>query len=111
MLKAPLGRRDTRHPRVAAQGRHERPGKGLEGRLDDVVGVLARQQADMEGDPGVGRKGHEELLHELGVERADALGGNGQVDVGAPAAREVKGAQDQRLVHGDRRIAVAGDSP
>ena len=65
--RLPLVERDTRHPRVAAQGRHRAPeGKGLEGRLDDVVGVLARQQADMEGDSGVGRKGHEETPSRAG---------------------------------------------
>ena len=71
------------HPRGHAQG----SGKGLEACLNNVVGIGTIQLTNVQGQPAVGNR-HEELLHQLGVVRADLLAGNCQ------AVAEVGGDQN-----------------
>ena len=66
----PLGGGDA--AALDAGPRRAGPGHALEGRLQDVVGVLARAQADVEGQPGRRGEGPPELLGQLGVERRRA---------------------------------------
>src|SRR6266542_5187529 len=81
-------------PDGVAQG----PGDALERGLDDVVPVLPRQALQVEGDPGRGDEGPEELLGQLGVERADLLRRCLDLVDEERAARQVDGHLDEGLV-------------
>ena len=89
----------------------QRPAHALEDRLQDVVGVLPRQLADVDGGGAAAHEGQPEFLGQLRVEvphlRRRQLHRPAQV---VPAG-EVAGAQDQGLVHGQQELAVAGDAP
>ena len=76
-----------------------------------MVGVAAGQLPDMEGDLGVDGKGLHELVHQLGVEGANLLGGDVQVLIVPAPAGQVHGAQDQSLIHGQAQGGVAFDAP
>ena len=64
----------------------QRPRKGLESSLHDVVRVAPRQLAHVQGDASCVGQALEEVLHQLGLEAADALRGNLQAvaQVGPP---------------------------
>ena len=74
------------------------------------MGVGPIQLTDVEGQPAVVDHRHEELLHQLGVVRADLLAGNRQAvaEVGAPGA--VQGHLHQGLIQRCHEVTEAMDA-
>ena len=94
--------------RAAARGRAR---ERLEQRLDHVVRVLAVADLEVQVAQRGADEAAEELAPQLGVERPDppALERVGAVHE-RRAAAEVDRRRHQRLVHRDRRLAVAADA-
>ena len=92
----------TPRPVGALAGLGQRPGDALEHRLDDVVRVAARQQADVQRHARLRRQRAEEVRRKIGVELADAHAGKLQVVREERPAREVERDHRQRLVHGQQ---------
>jgi hypothetical protein len=65
--------------RVILGGLAKCAGEGLEGGLHDVVGVAARQLADVQRHPAGVDQRLEEMLHQLHIVGADPLAGELQV--------------------------------
>src|SRR3954470_9823725 len=68
-----LGGRHASHARVGLDGLAEGAGGGLEGALDDVVGVAAVVADDVQGEGAAGGGGAPELLGQAGAEGAEQL--------------------------------------
>src|SRR6202046_2032926 len=110
-LQHALRGRDAGRPRVAGGGRPQRAGDGLELGLDDVVGVAAVEDVDVQADAGRVRQRLPDVPGEGGVVAADHRGHPGRLvvhHVGAPG--QVDGGADQGLVERDERVAEPGDS-
>ena len=98
------------HARVRRDGHAERPGDGLDARLDRVVGVAGHEQPQVQRQAGVVREAAHELLEQLGLEAADDDVRQRHVDRRERAPREVDRRLGQALVHGHERRAVALDA-
>ena len=97
--------------RVLGDRLAQRPREGLERHLDHVVGVGARLHVHVQGQ--LGRVGHraEELLGQVGVEVADALGAEVGLERRERPAGDVDRAGRARLVHRHDRAARSGAMP
>src|SRR3954467_5277386 len=70
----PLGRGDgIRLARIDLDRDAQRPGKALEGTLDNMVVVLAVESLDMKRDAGRARKAVEPVLEQFGIHLAKPL--------------------------------------
>ena len=76
-----------------------------------MVAVGPVQLPEMERHPGAAGEGQPELLAQLSVEGADLLGGQVQMIAEHAAAGDIHRRENQRLVHGQGRGAVAADAP
>src|SRR5208283_4146730 len=104
-----LGRERARQPRLATGRMVHRARQRLEGRLDNVMRVAAADQVEVQVHPDfVGQRLHK-VVHQLGLEVADALVADGDVvaEVGAPA--DIHNRRADGLVERHRRLAEALD--
>lgn len=76
-------------PGVHLAGLPQRAGEGLEGGLHDVVAVAAAQLPDVQRHARRVGQRLEEVLHQLRLVLADALGGQGQVAAEVRPPRQV----------------------
>ena len=91
-------------------GHAQRPGKGLETGLNDVVGVGALELTNVEGQAAVVDHGHEKLLDQLGVIATDLLAGNAEVVTQMGPAGTIERHLHQRLIEGSNEMTEANDA-
>ena len=88
----------------------QRARQPLEAALGDVVGVVAIERFDMQGDAGMGCQRLKEFAHQFGVERADLWRGKGHVPHQKGPPRQIKGAAPLGVIHRQAAFAIAADA-
>src|SRR5229473_1642167 len=108
--EATLGAEDPGDARVQPRGLGERASHRLEGRLGDVVEVLAVVHVHVQRDLGIEGEGPEEVFEQLQVEVADARAAQRHVEDEVGPARDVHGGVQEGFIHGQEGRAVADDA-
>ncbi|GAF25239.1 Mg-dependent DNase [Moorella thermoacetica Y72] len=96
-------------PLVQGDGLPDGPTQGFEQGFRQVVGVMAGQLPDVEGQPAVIHHGPQELLHQLRLQAANPARGEFQAPGQVGTAAEIQGYQHQGLVHGYQGTAVTAN--
>src|SRR5277367_2531790 len=105
-----LGRERARQPRLATRRMVHRARQRLEGRLDNVMRVAAADQVEVQVHSDfVGQRLHK-VVHQLGLEVADALLADGDVVSQVRAAADIDNRSADGLVERYGRLAEALDS-
>ena len=103
------GQRLPGQPRVFRSRLIESLGEGLEHGFNDVVGIHAVQDLEVEVHHGLIGNRIEKVPHHFGVEVADPFGPEFIVEVEIGPTGKVDGTEDQSLVHGEDYVPVAAD--
>src|ERR1700733_9719640 len=102
-----LGRQRARQPRLATRRMVHRARQRLEGRLDNVMRVAAADQVEVQVHPDfVGQRLHK-VVHQLRLEIADTLLGDGDVVAEVRAPADIDNRRTDGLVERYRRLAEA----
>src|ERR1700733_5077320 len=110
-LQHALRGRNAGRPRIGGGGGPQRAGDGLELGLDDVGGVAAVEEVDVQAEAGRGRQRLRDVLGKRGVVAADHRRHPGRLVVHhVGAAGQVDGGPDEGLVERDERVAEPGDA-
>src|SRR3954463_7160930 len=110
MSKFPWGRRSAAEltlggwhfaliARIDRERCPQRPRQTLETGFGDMMGVVAVERLDMQGDAGVHGKGVEPFAHQLGVELADLVAREAGAEHQHRPARYIDNDAGQGLVH------------
>jgi hypothetical protein len=76
-----------------------------------LVAVFSGQKLQVQRAARLAAEAQKEFLDELGIKFPDLLRGDRDVEAEQRPAAEIRGAKDERLVHRQDDVAVAGEAP